>query len=132
VVAIASPRSADSFDKKLKRFADRVLRKAPSPLLPQPSVEETPTRPALLHRSWRIATQPLSRVLVSKWGEVLVMQRIGFIDGRTTPSTTAKEAYDSVFGDDPNPSHQEAIRELFADPVGEGPRRSRRRASQRD
>jgi hypothetical protein len=34
VVAIASPRSADSFDKKLKRFVDRVLRKAPSPLLP--------------------------------------------------------------------------------------------------
>jgi hypothetical protein len=60
------------------------------------------------------------------------MQRLGFLDGRTTPSTAAKEAYDSIFGDDPNPSHEEAIRELFADPVGEGPRRARRRASQRD
>jgi hypothetical protein len=58
------------------------------------------------------------------------MQRMGFIDGRTMPSTAAKEAYDNVFGDDPNPSHQEAIRELFTDPVGEGPRRSRRCASQ--
>jgi hypothetical protein len=49
VDAVASPRSADSFGKELKRFADRILHKAPSPLLPQPSVEETPTRPVLSH-----------------------------------------------------------------------------------
>jgi hypothetical protein len=56
---------------------------------------------------------------------------MGFIDGWTTPSTAAKEVYDSVFGDDPNPSHQETMRELFPDPVEEGPRRSRHHATQR-
>jgi hypothetical protein len=80
---------------KLKRFADRILRKAPSPLLPQSSVEEMPTKPTLPHCSKRIATQLLSRVPVSKRGELLVMQRMGFIDGWTPPSTAAKEVYDS-------------------------------------
>jgi hypothetical protein len=132
VVAIASPWSADSFDKKLKRFVDRVLRKgtftvvalaecggdANAACVAAPKQEDRHTA-ALARPSFQA-------------GEVLAMQRLGFLDGRTTPSTAAKEAYDSIFGDDPNPSHEEAIRELFADPVGEGPRRARRRASQRD
>lgn len=90
----------------------------------------TPT-PTLPHHSKRIAAQPLSCVPVSKQGEILVMQRMGFIDGRTVPSTADKGAYDSVFHEDPTPSPEVAMRELFPELLGEGPRRSTRRASRR-
>jgi hypothetical protein len=56
-----------------------------------------------------MAAQPLSRVLASKRGEVLMMKRMGFIDGQTRPSTAATDAYDSIFVDQFNPSHAETI-----------------------
>jgi hypothetical protein len=36
------------------------------------------------------------------------------------PSTAAKEAYDSVFREDPTPSHEEAMRELFPELLERG------------
>jgi hypothetical protein len=52
------------------------------------------------------------------------MKRIGMLDGQMT--TTAKNAYDSTFINQPNPSHAEAMRQLFPDLQGEW---TRRRAS---
>ena len=59
-------------------------------------------------RSKRIAAQALSRVQASKRGEVLVMKQMGYLDGQTRPSITSKDAYDSIFVDQLNPSHAEA------------------------
>ena len=92
--------------KRLKRFTDEIQRKAPSPLLPWPAVEAQPKLPTC---SRRIAAQVLSRVPASKRGEVLMMKRMGFIDGQTRPSTEAKNAYDSIFVDQLNPSQAEAM-----------------------
>ncbi|CAD6259814.1 unnamed protein product [Miscanthus lutarioriparius] len=101
-------RSADSAVKRIKRFIEKILCKAPSLLLPlpQPTVEAQPKLPT---RSRRIAAQPLSRVLASKRGEVLMMKRMGFLDGQTRPSTTVVDAYDSIFVDQLNPSYAEAM-----------------------
>jgi hypothetical protein len=105
----------------LKRFAKKILRKAPSSLLllPQPTVE---AQPKLSTHSRRIDAQPLSGVSASKRGEVMMMKRTGFLDGQTRPSTAVVDAYDSIFVDQLNPLHAEAIRELFLDPQGERPR----------
>jgi hypothetical protein len=70
----------------------------------------------------------LSRVPASKREEVLVMKRMGNLDGQTRPSTASMDAYDSIFVDELNPSHAEAMQQLFLDPQGERPRR---RAHQR-
>ena len=93
--------------QKLKHFTDKILRKAPPPrlpslTLPQPAVEA----PKLPTRSRRIVAEALSCVPTSKQGEVLVMKRMGLLDGQTT--TTAKNAYDSIFIDQLNPSHAKA------------------------
>jgi hypothetical protein len=70
--------SGSSATKRLKCFTDKILRKAPLPLLPQPVVEAQPKLPIC---SKRIAAQALSRVPASKRGEVLVMKRMGMLDG---------------------------------------------------
>ena len=111
--------------KRLKRFTAKILRKVSSPMLPQPEVEAQPRLPT---HSRRIAAQALSRIPASKRGEVLVMKRMGYLDGQTRPSTVSQDAYDSIFVDQLNPSHAEAMRQLFLDPQGERPRR---RACQR-
>ena len=68
---------------------------------------------------------PLRRFHVSRLqsgGEVLVMKRMGFLDGQTRPFTVSTDAYDSIFIDQLNPSHAEAMRQLFLDLQGERPR----------
>ena len=73
--------------KRLKPFTAKILRTMSSPLLPQPDVEAQPKLPT---RSRRIAAQALSRALASKRGEVLVMTRMGYLDGQTRPSTSSR------------------------------------------
>ena len=75
-------------------------------MLPQPDVEAQPKLPT---RSRRIAAQVLSRVPASKRGEVLVMKRMGYLDGQTRLSTASKDAYDNIFIDQLNPTHAEAM-----------------------
>jgi len=53
---------------------------------------------------------------------------MGLLDGQMKPTTTDKNAYDSISVDQLNPSHAEAMQQLFPDPQGEQPRH---RASQR-
>jgi len=73
--------------KRLKPFAAKILRKMSSPLLPQPDVV---AQPKLSTRSRRIAAQALSRVPASKRGEVLVMKRMGYLNGQTRPSAASR------------------------------------------
>jgi hypothetical protein len=47
-------------------------------------------------RSRRIAAQALSRVPTSKRSELLVMKRLGFLDGQPRPSSTVMKDYDSI------------------------------------
>jgi hypothetical protein len=60
-----------------------------------------------------------------------MMKQMRFIDGQTRPSMVAMDAYDSIFVDQFNPSHAEAMRELFPNPQGERPRHHARRACDR-
>ena len=65
----------------------------------------------------------MSRVPTSKRGEILVMKRLGFLHEQARPTSTATEAYDSIFVGKLNRAHTEAMRELFLDadrPVGRG------------
>ena len=52
-----------------------------------------------------------------------MMKQMGLLDGQTRLSTATVDAYGSIFVDQLNPSHAEAMRELFPDPQGERPRR---------
>jgi hypothetical protein len=45
-----------------------------------------------------------------------MMKWMGFIDDEMRPSTTSMDAYDSILVDQLNPSHAEAMRQLFPDP----------------
>ena len=47
------------------------------------------------------------------------MKRMGYLDGQTRPSTASKDAYDSIFINQLNPPHAEAMRQLFPDSQGE-------------
>jgi hypothetical protein len=68
-----------SFTGKLKRFTDRILMKAASPLLQAKVHESSSTKLPL--RSRRLAANPLSKVPVAKRGEILVMQRLDLTRG---------------------------------------------------
>jgi hypothetical protein len=78
-------------------------------------------------RSRSIAAQALSCALACKWGEVPGMKQIGMLDGLMT--MTAKNTYGSIFVDQLNSLHVEAMRQIFPDSQGE---RARRRASKSD
>ena len=55
-----------------------------------------------------------------------MMKRMCYLDGQTRPSTASKDAYNTIFVDKLNPSHAEAMRQLFPNPQGERPRRRAR------
>lgn len=69
----------------MKRFAERVLKKAATPLLPttllQTKVYDLSSK--LSPRSTRIVAQFLAKISIAKRGEALVMQRLGLLQGRT-------------------------------------------------
>lgn len=115
---------------RLKRFTERILRKVASPLLPTvPTVTHEQPSAKLPIWSRRIAAQPLSRVPTSKRGEILVIKRLGFLQEQARPTPTGTDAYNSTFVDRLNPSHEEAMRELFPD--AERPVRTKRRGARR-
>jgi hypothetical protein len=78
-------------------------------------------------RRRRITAQALSRVPASKRGEVLVMKQMGFLDGQTRTSTTSQNANNNIFVDQLNPSHVEAMQQLFSNPQEEHLRRRARK-----
>lgn len=66
-----------SLTGRLKDFAKRVFKKATTPLLPSRVVNSSSVKLPLQRK--HIAAGPLTKVPVSKKGEVLTMQRLGFI-----------------------------------------------------
>jgi uncharacterized protein with von Willebrand factor type A (vWA) domain len=122
----------DSADSRLKSFIERVMKARQPPLLELPKDDSTPDRrppAALPKRSRRIAAQSLFHILVAKRGEHLVMKCLGLTSGMSTHSTSAMKAYEEIYGDDPDPDHVEALRELFPPDDDVGVRKRRRHCS---
>ena len=71
--------------------------------------------------------EPLSRVPAFKRGEVLIMQRMGFTKGPSTPSASELEACDRLFGGDLTVSEAEVLDEFF--PVVQARQPQRRKAT---
>jgi hypothetical protein len=61
-----------SAKRRLDSFINKVTRKRDSPLIREPP-KQPPAKPVLPWRNKRLAAQSLSRVHVSKRGEVLIM-----------------------------------------------------------
>jgi hypothetical protein len=59
------------------------------------------------------AAQSLSRVLASKRGEVLIMQRMGYTEGLSVPSALELKTFDRLFDGNRTASEAEALDELF-------------------
>ena len=88
-----------SADRHLKRFTKAITKRR------QPR-----TCTALAHQAKQgIVAQTIADIPATKRGEYLVMKRLELSRGMPSPSTLAKEAYDS--GD---LAHMQALRELFA------------------
>ena len=112
----------DSAKRRLDSFINEVTRKRDSPLIREPPMQP-PAKPVMPWRSRRLAAQPLSRVLASKRGEVLIMQRMGFTKGPSVPSASVLEAYDKLFGSDLTASEAKALDEFFPAVRSRQPRR---------
>ena len=104
--------SDSSTARRLKSFTKRVVKKVDYPVIREPP-KQPPAMPVLPWRSRRLAAQRLSRISASKRGEVLIMQRMGFTKGPSTPSVSELAAYDKLFGVDLIASESEALDELF-------------------
>ena len=98
--------------RHLDSFINEVTRKRDSPLIREPP-KQPPAKPVMPWRSRRLAAQPLSRVPAFKRGEVLIMQRMRFTKGPSTPSVSELAAYDKLFGGDLTASEADALDELF-------------------
>jgi hypothetical protein len=114
----------DSAKRRLDNFFNNVTRKRDSPLIREPP-KQPPTKPILPWWSRRLVAQSLSRVLASKRGEVLIMQRMGYTKGPSVPSASELEAFDRIFDGNLTVSEAEALNELFL-AVGKAPSRQPR------
>lgn len=112
---------------KLKQFAGKVFRKAASPILKAEIHDSSLIKVPL--RSRRIAAQPLANIPVSKRGEMLVMQRMWFVQGRPTDST--RRDYEGIFTGNLTALHKEAMRQMFPDTDDDHPAPPRRRRAAR-
>ena len=110
-------------------FSKSVLRKLEPPLVPVPPQPPSPRPPRTCQsrrRSRRLATQPLARVPTSKRGEVLIMQRMGYIKPGQPPTAAAIERLDRLLGGDMSASEAKALDALF---LAVQTRRRRRKAA---
>jgi hypothetical protein len=105
--------SSSEARRRLSKFTTDVKTKRSAPLLSSPPLQKAPTKPALPHRSRRIAAQPLGHIPASKHGEMLLMQRIGVIPPQTLPSAASKQSFDSFFKGNISSSDVEALDVLF-------------------
>jgi len=85
----------DSAKRRLDSFINNITRKRDSPLIREPP-KQPPTKPVLPWRSRRLAAQSLSWVPASKRGEMLIMQRMGYIRDPSAPSASEFEAFDGL------------------------------------
>jgi hypothetical protein len=117
--------SDSSAARHLKSVTRHVLKKVDSPLIREPP-KQPPAKLVLSWRSRRLAAQRLSRVLASKQGEVLIMQRMGYTNGPSAPFASELEAFDKMFDGNLTTSNVEALDALFPD-GGKGLSRQPRR-----
>lgn len=78
--------SDNSATRRLKGFTKQVMRKVDSPLIRQAPKQPSSAKPVLPLRSKWLTAQSLSRVPMSKRGEILIMQCMGLVMGLSTPS----------------------------------------------
>ena len=115
----------DSAKRCLNSFINNVMRKRDSSLIREPP-KQPPAKLVLLWRRWWLTAQSLSRVPASKRGEVLIMQRMGYTRGPSTPSASELEAFDRLFDGNLTASEAETLDVLFP-AVGKAPSRQPRR-----
>jgi hypothetical protein len=104
----------DSFKRRLDNFTKKVVRKRDSPLIRQ-LPKQPPAKAVLPWRSKRLVAQSLSRVPVSKRGEVLIMQLMGYTKSPSAPFTSKLETFYRIFDGNLTVSNAEALDALFAD-----------------
>jgi hypothetical protein len=85
-----------SVERRLDSFINKVTRKRDSPLIREPPKQPL-AKPVLPWRSRRLTAESLSRVPVSKQGEVLIIQRMCYTKGPSMPSTSELEVFDKFF-----------------------------------
>jgi hypothetical protein len=78
-----------------------------------PPWQKAATKRSLPIRRRRIVAQPLAHIPTSKWGEVLLMQRLGIVPLIARVSSASKGAYDAIFTGNLTPSHVAALNKLF-------------------
>jgi hypothetical protein len=108
------PPQTTSANRRLKHFTERVTKARQTPLLELPGVDTAHagrTPPALPKRSRRIAAHSISHIPTPKWGEHLVLKRLGLTSGMSSPSTSVLKAYDEINGGDPG--NIQALHELI-------------------
>ena len=114
-----------SAKRHLDNFISNVTRKRDSLLIREPPKQPL-AKPVLPWRSRRLAAQSLSRVLASKRGEVLIMQRMSYTRDPSVPSASELKAFDRLFDGNLTASEAKALNELFP-AVGKAPSRQPRR-----
>ena len=110
---------------RLDSFVNKVTRKRDSPLIRE-SPKQPTAKPVMSWRSRRLVAQSPSRVLDSKRGEVLIMQRMGYTKGPSASSALELEAFDKLFDGNLTASNVQALDALFL-AVGKGSSRQPRR-----
>jgi len=110
----------DASANHLELFINKVTSKIASPLIREPP-KQAPAKVILP----RQVAQSLSRVPASKRGEILVMQRLGLVIVRATPSSSAVKAYEDLYK--PDASNVKALATIFNNDVGTESCRQRRK-----
>jgi hypothetical protein len=84
--------------RRLARFLDEVRVEREPPLVVSPPRQPARARKPLpiRRRSTRIAAQPLAHIPASRWGEVLLKQRLEIASPAATVSPASKEILDAL------------------------------------
>jgi hypothetical protein len=98
---------------RLDSFINKVTCRRDSPLIRE-LPKQPLAKPVLPWRSKRLAAQSLSRVLASKRGKVLIIQRMDYAKGPSAPSASELEAFDKLFDSNLIASNAEAMDALFS------------------
>jgi len=108
----------------LELFINKVTSNIASLLIREPP-KQAPAKVVLPRRSKRQAAQSLSRVPVSKRGEILVMRRLGLVTVGSSPNASAVKAYEDLYK--PDASNVKALAAIFNNDVGTESCRQRRK-----
>jgi hypothetical protein len=80
--------------RQLARFTEEIRMVRPPPLITSPP-KQPPPKQLVPKRSGRIAAQQMDHIPASKRSEVLLMRKMGFLEPSASPSSAAKDSYES-------------------------------------